>query len=163
MRLKRLKKSRSLFQKLQLWKQPKTFPWKRLVLGGGIFGITVVSLYTIFALPDVRDADQLSFAESTIIFARGALEPAEDPNDHVLYTIHGDENREYIPLDEISPWVRKATLAIRMINFILILGLILGELQKEPSIILPDLGMREEDQPLLSNLLKTLSLIVIGV
>jgi membrane peptidoglycan carboxypeptidase len=57
--------------------------------------------YGVVFLPSVSNASQLAFAESTIIYDRGALDPEEDPNDHILYVIHGDENREHVPLSEI--------------------------------------------------------------
>ncbi len=97
------RQTQSWFQQLPWWK-------KGLLFFGGIFVILV--LYSLLFLPNVRNNDELIFAESTVIYDRGALDPNENPTDHVLYTIHGDENREFIPLEEISPWVEKATIAI---------------------------------------------------
>ncbi len=89
--------------------------WKRRLARVGIacgaFFLFLVA-YTIFVLPSVSDASELIFAESTIIYDRKALDPNEDPADHILYTIYGDENREFVPLEEMSPWVPKATVAI---------------------------------------------------
>ena len=99
---------RNLWQRLT-WKQ------KIYYLCGG--GLGLLFLYSWLWLPSVDDAAQLVFAESTIIYDRGALDPAKDPNDHILYVIHGDENREFIPLEEISPWIKKATIAIEDDNF----------------------------------------------
>ncbi len=90
--------------------------WKKLLLAGSGF-IVFLILYSLIFLPNVRNNDELIFAESTVIYDRGALDPNEDPTEHVLYTIHGDENREFIPLEEISPWVAKATIAIEDDNF----------------------------------------------
>ena len=78
----------------------------------GLFLTAFMFVYGAFFLPSVTDAAELSFAESTIIYDRGALEPGAKPEEHILYVIHGDENRDYIPLEEISEWVPKATLAI---------------------------------------------------
>lgn len=89
--------------------------YKKLLWGAGLgMGIIIIllTLYSIFFLPSVEDSDELAFAQSTIIYDRGALDSENDPNEHILYTIHGDENREYLPLEEISPWLPKATLAI---------------------------------------------------
>jgi len=131
MRIKRFKKHKNWWHKLQFWKKTKPdFPWKLSVIGGIIAGIVLLLLYIVLVLPDVRNADQLSFAESTIIYARGALDPGENPNDHILYTIHGDENREYIPLAEISPWVKEATLAIEDDQFYHHFGFDIGGIGK---------------------------------
>ena len=96
-------------------KKPKTPWWRRLLnflLVSGLLVLGSCFVYGVYFLPSVEDATQLQFEESTIIYDRAALDPTENPLDHVLYVIHGDENREYIPLKEISPWVKKATIAI---------------------------------------------------
>ncbi len=54
-------------------------------------------------LPDVTRLENLTAAQSTQIFDRdGAL----------LYTIHGEENREFVPLSDITPYVIDSTVAI---------------------------------------------------
>lgn len=90
----------------------KRIPWKTLMVGLPSAILLFLMLYTWLILPSVGNASELLFTESTIIYDRGALDPTNNPNDHILYTIHGDENREFVPLEEISPWVRKATIAI---------------------------------------------------
>ncbi len=131
MRIKRARKTKNWRQKLLFWRKPKaTFPWKWWLAGGVVGGTLLLGVYTFLILPDVRGADQLSFAESTFIYASGALEPGEDPLDHLLYTIHGDENREYIPLEEISPWVKQATLAIEDDQFYSHFGFDIGGIAK---------------------------------
>lgn len=127
MRVKRFRSRKSKFQRIKAFVLKF---WGHILLGLGILALGLLTLYTIYALPSVSDADQLSFAESTIIYARGALEPGEDPNDHILYTIHGDENREYIPLEEISPWVEQATLAIEDDQFYSHFGFDIGGIVK---------------------------------
>lgn len=72
-----------------------------VVIGTFIFTILVAILS--INLPDVRDFDKLAGVESTIIF---------DRDGGILYTIHGEENRKYVPLSEISPLLQKATIAI---------------------------------------------------
>lgn len=77
-----------------------------VVIGFVLLGtITVGGLFAILSigLPDVSDLEKLSGAESTQIFdSEGAL----------LYTIHGEENREYIPFKDISTDLINATVAI---------------------------------------------------
>lgn len=115
MRVNKFRRRPSLWSRLKFWQTPKNkskYWWiKYLVATGGVF-LGALFVYGAFFLPSVKDAAELSFAESTIIYDRGALEPGAKPENHILYVIHGDENRDYIPLEEISPWVPKATLAI---------------------------------------------------
>lgn len=67
--------------------------------------IVVVSAITVFSvfLPDVTDLENLTAALSTEIY---------DREGNLLYTIHGEENREQVPLEDISPWLVDATIAI---------------------------------------------------
>ena len=113
--------SQSWFNRLSWWKK-------------GLFacatGFVLLVLYSLIFLPNVRNNDELIFAESTVIYDRGALDPNEDPTEHVLYTIHGDENREFIPLEEISPWVAMATIAIEDDNFYYHPGFDIGGIMK---------------------------------
>ncbi|MCF7905915.1 transglycosylase domain-containing protein [Candidatus Gracilibacteria bacterium] len=108
----------------------KQWTWKRKILwgAGGIFG--GIFLYGLFFLPSVDDAEQFSFAESTIIYDREALNPEEDPNDHILYVIHGDENREYVPLEEIPKHMIDATIAIEDDSFYGHIGFDIGGIIK---------------------------------
>lgn len=115
-----------------------SFHWKRWLIGCVILGISVLTLYTIFILPSVKNAEQLSFAQSTIIYDREALNPEEDPNDHILYVIHGDENRDYIPLEKISPHLVNATLAIEDDGFYKHFGFDVGGIVKA---VFAELGM----------------------
>ena len=87
--------------------------WKRVTIVGllliigatlaGLFVFTVTVAILSIGLPDVRDFDKLAGVESTIIY---------DREGGVLYSIHGEENRQYVPLSEISPLLQKATIAI---------------------------------------------------
>lgn len=117
MRINKFRRRQSVWSHLKFWKKDTNKPVKRfcwtkrfLVLTLGL--VVFMFAYGYYFLPDVKDAAELSFAESTIIYDRGALEPGAKPEEHILYLIHGDENRDYIPLEEISPWIPKATLAI---------------------------------------------------
>ncbi len=67
-------------------------------------GIAVLSI----GLPDVSKLENLAAAQSTQIF---------DRNGGLLYTIHGEENREYVPLDQIATYVEEATVAIEDDSF----------------------------------------------
>lgn len=87
--------------------------WKRgliyavtLLIAIFLIGLTLFTLLVgilSISLPDVRDFSKLAGAESTMIY---------DRNGKILYTFHGEENREYIPLSEISKSLREATIAI---------------------------------------------------
>ncbi len=118
MRVRRLRSRKSIWSRFRFWKrkpEPKRWTggwwWKYpLLLGLILFG--VLFFYTWFVLPDVDESAEFIFSESTIIYDRGALDKSKNPNDHILYVIHGEENREYIPLEEMSPLAVSATLAI---------------------------------------------------
>lgn len=87
--------------------------WKRFfifsVLGGLALIIALLFIFTAtiavlsLGLPDVRNFDKLAGIESTIIY---------DREGGTLYTIHGEENRKYVPISDISPRLQKATIAI---------------------------------------------------
>lgn len=87
--------------------------WKRLTVWlllsfvalavAGFFILTLLIAVMSIGLPDVRNFDELAGTESTIIF---------DRDGGILYTIHGEENRKYVLLNEISPFLQKATIAI---------------------------------------------------
>jgi membrane peptidoglycan carboxypeptidase len=67
--------------------------------------ITLAGLVGIISmtLPDVSDLENLSAAQSTEIY---------DRDDNLLYTIHGEENREFVPLADIAFDLQDATIAI---------------------------------------------------
>ncbi|PJC37009.1 hypothetical protein CO046_02800, partial [Candidatus Peregrinibacteria bacterium CG_4_9_14_0_2_um_filter_53_11] len=77
-----------------------------LTLAGGLVSLFILTITIgIFSigLPDVTQFDKLAGVESTVIL---------DREEGILYTIHGEENRKYVPLSEISPHLQKATIAI---------------------------------------------------
>ncbi len=78
-----------------------------LIIGSSIIFLTLLLATAIaiisIGLPNVRDLDNLSVAQSTTIYDRGG---------NVLYVKYGEENREYKRLDQISKNVVNATLAI---------------------------------------------------
>jgi membrane peptidoglycan carboxypeptidase len=77
----------------------------------GIIGLGALGLITFagtvailsIGLPDVTNLEYISADQSTQIF---------DKDGNLLYTIHGEENREQIPLDEISKYLVDATVTI---------------------------------------------------
>lgn len=82
-----------------------------ILIGLIVFGIiTFAGAIAILSigLPDVTKLENLSAAQSTEIFDRDGT---------LLYTIHGEENREYVPLDKISPYLVDATVAIEDDSF----------------------------------------------
>ncbi|MBI5753914.1 penicillin-binding protein [Candidatus Peregrinibacteria bacterium] len=73
-----------------------------VIVFAGAIGILSIGL------PDVTKLENLAAAQSTQIF---------DSKGTLLYTIHGEENREFAPLDKISPFVVDGTVAIEDDNF----------------------------------------------
>lgn len=87
--------------------------WKRIikiialgvigVIAAGIITFTLLIIVLSFGLPSVHDLDKLSVAQSTTIY---------DREGNVLYVRHGDENRQYVPYEQISSNIINATIAI---------------------------------------------------
>lgn len=110
--IKKLKRLKKFLPRREgpLYKQ--IFAWAVTVLVG-IFLLAMISFVTLIAflsilLPDVSKLDNLRAAESTEIF---------DKDGKLLYTIHGDENREKIDYTDISEYVIDATVAIEDSDF----------------------------------------------
>lgn len=61
-----------------------------------------LQINVISELPDIGEVENMIFSESTVI---------TDKNDKVLYTLFS-ENRKYLPLEDISPYVINAMVAI---------------------------------------------------
>lgn len=68
---------------------------------GAFLGIVSVAIFSI-NLPNL-DNISVASALATEIY---------DRNGTLLYTIHGEENREYVDYEKISPYVKNATIAI---------------------------------------------------
>ncbi len=73
-------------------------------LAGGLVGLAM----SYRNLPDVRSLKGYVPSETTYIY---------DINGKVLASLHGEENREVVPLDKISPRLKLAVLAIEDSNF----------------------------------------------
>lgn len=89
----------SWFKKVGFW---------LLTIGIGIVLLGIIAVAGLIAvlsigLPDVTEIENLTAAQSTEIF---------DREGNLLYTIHGEENREKVPFEEISPHLVSATIAI---------------------------------------------------
>jgi penicillin-binding protein 1A len=74
----------------------------------GLFFLGVITVAGAIAvlsigLPDVADLENLNTAQSTEIF---------DRDGNLLYTIHGDENREQVDYENISEYLINGTVAI---------------------------------------------------
>ena len=83
----------------------------KIILRKGLYGIaTLFLLFVLYilviiipTLPDINNIQNLVAAQSSVIL---------DRNGEALYSIHGDENRKSVPLNQISQNSAKATLAI---------------------------------------------------
>jgi len=75
-------------------------------ISGALFGLiafgAMIGILSI-GLPDVSDLENLAAAQSTEIF---------DRDGNLLYTVHGEENRQYVPLNQIAQTIQDATIAI---------------------------------------------------
>lgn len=74
----------------------------------GLFALGIIVFAGAIAilsigLPDVTKLENLAASQSTEIF---------DRNGELMYTVHGEENREYVELKDISPYLVDATVAI---------------------------------------------------
>lgn len=88
-----------------------TFWVVTILVGGLLLGlISLAALIGIISvtLPDISSLEKLSAAQSTEIY---------DKNGGLLYTIHGEENREVVPLADISKNLINATIAIEDSEF----------------------------------------------
>jgi len=86
--------------------------WTFTVLTGftflGILSVAGLFAFLSMGLPDVSNLETLNAAQSTEIF---------DRNGNVLYTIHGEENREKISYKDISPYLVSATISVEDSEF----------------------------------------------
>jgi membrane peptidoglycan carboxypeptidase len=87
------------------WK--KIMIWSALIISGLIAAAVATFIILIavvsIGLPDVKDLDKLSIAQSTTIY---------DREGNVLYVKHGGENRQYVEFSQISTNIIDATVAI---------------------------------------------------
>lgn len=69
------------------------------------FFFVAITVFSI-GLPDIGDANKTAISTEIL-----------DRNGTSLYTIHGEENREYVPYDKISPHIVNATISIEDSGF----------------------------------------------
>lgn len=88
----------------------KTHPLWRVLIILVFFGFTVGlgSFFTVLKvfgnnLPEVDQLNDISFSETSIIY---------DREGNILYEMYGDENRHYVELSQISPFLLQATVAM---------------------------------------------------
>lgn len=117
------KKGRSSFRK------KRKFPWKIILLvlfflfllGVG-FAYFLFSKYILADLPDINDERNLIFSESTVLYDKTGEEK--------LYTVHGDENRNIVPINEMSKHIVSAMLAAEDDQFFRHAGFDIGGITK---------------------------------
>ncbi len=71
-------------------------------------GVALLFIYYSFSLPDPNTLLQRAVAESTKIL---------DRNGELLYEIHGEAKRTLVSIDNMSPYVKNATVAVEDKNF----------------------------------------------
>ena len=95
------------FKKGEKWDAKTIFLWICIgIVGAGVAGVILLSIFIAIlsiGLPDVKDLDKLAVAQSTTIY---------DREGNILYTKHGGENRQYVPIDQMSDNIINATVAI---------------------------------------------------
>ncbi|MGK7930105.1 MAG: transglycosylase domain-containing protein [Microcystaceae cyanobacterium] len=74
------------------------------VIGGGLVGLAI----SFRNLPDVRLLDSYAPPETSYIY---------DIKGKLLNRLHGEANREVVPLEQVSPQLKRAVLAIEDSNF----------------------------------------------
>ena len=79
-----------------------------LIAGFIVVGVLVIWIST-FNLPTIDSFEERRIAQSTKIYDR--------TGEVVLFDVHGDINRTVVPLEDISPYLQKATIAIEDDNF----------------------------------------------
>lgn len=74
-----------------------------------IFGGLLIIWIASFSLPDLKNFEERRVSQSTKIYDR--------TGDVVLFDVHGEITRTVVPYEEISDYVKKATVAIEDSNF----------------------------------------------
>lgn len=127
--------------------------WSLIVVGGGFLGIFFFTFLIVLAfspgLPNVDTLDDLLQAESTLIL---------DREGNLLYAIHGEENREIVALEDISPYLVDATLAIEDDEFFDHMGFDIPCLGKAILHEVTGLGIRRGCSTITQQLVKNLFL-----
>src|SRR5438105_1247628 len=95
-----------LWKKLPLWAELSILAIAAFIFIG--FGSAVVWA-ALVPIPAINNFENRKVAESTKIFDR--------TGNIVLYDVHGAIRRTAVPLDQISPYIQRATVAIEDAQF----------------------------------------------
>lgn len=102
----------SRIEKIKYWAlEHKSELIKWSLISAGVFAMLVIALFAYVAkdLPSSGTIGNRHLVESTKIYDRSGQ--------HILYEVHGEENRTVIPLDQIPMTVQQATLALEDQDF----------------------------------------------
>ncbi len=97
----------SRVQRFKRWaRDNKSQIIKWSLIAAGVFAVLIIALFAYVAkdLPSSGSIGKRHLTESTKIYDRSGQ--------HILYEVHGEENRTVIPLDQIPLTVQQATLAL---------------------------------------------------
>ncbi len=103
-----------LLQRVQQWfKKPREKQeWKLLAakIAGAVFCLGILTLILLwFTLPNIDDPATMFPSQSTVILDRNGVE---------LYRLFSEQDRTYVRGDQISPFAKKATIAIEDERFL---------------------------------------------
>lgn len=87
----------------------KIFKALAAVAAIGVIATTIMVAWISRDLPDPNNLSTRQIAESTKIYDR--------TGEHLLYEIYQNQKRTTVTLDQMSPWIPKATIAIEDKNF----------------------------------------------
>ncbi len=107
-----LANSGSRWERLKYWAEEhkaELIKWSLIIAGA--FAMLIIALFAYVAkdLPSSGNISKRHLVESTKIYDR--------TGQHILYEVHGEENRTVIPLDQIPMTVQQATLALEDQDF----------------------------------------------
>jgi len=100
------RKLKRLFERTPEWLRLTGIAFVALILFG-LGGVVIWSV--IVPIPSISDFQNREVAQSTKIYDR--------TGNVLLYDVHGEEERTSIPLDQISPYIQQATIAIEDQSF----------------------------------------------
>lgn len=115
----------------------------------GVLGFTMMVWILGSDLPDVKDFRNFISSQSTIIY---------DREGNILYTIHGDENREEVPLAQLPKHFIDATLAVEDDSFYSHAGFDIGGLIKAVVHEITGLGAQRGGSTITQQLVKNVFL-----
>ncbi len=102
------KTANTLWKKFKAVPKRKLFSWFLKLAAVGVFCVALLFVYVSKDLPDPNKLASRNVPESTKIY---------DRNGGLIYEVHGEVKRTLVNLDEISPYLKDATVAIEDKNF----------------------------------------------